>query len=68
LRRLRFFLDADRAQYVAGHGKSGANHMNLQLIKMEANVNGFAEGIALDINAADCARPWHYDCRADDSA
>jgi branched-chain amino acid aminotransferase len=30
--------------------KSGANYMNSQLIKMEANVNGFAEGIALDIN------------------
>src|SRR6201988_173752 len=30
--------------------KSGANYMNSQLIKMEAHVNGFAEGIALDIN------------------
>jgi branched-chain amino acid aminotransferase len=30
--------------------KSGANYMNSQLIKMEANVNGFAEGIALDVN------------------
>jgi branched-chain amino acid aminotransferase len=30
--------------------KSGANYMNSQLIKMEALVNGFAEGIALDIN------------------
>jgi branched-chain amino acid aminotransferase len=30
--------------------KAGANYMNSQLIKMEANVNGFAEGIALDIN------------------
>ena len=30
--------------------KSGANYMNSQLIKMEAIVNGFAEGIALDIN------------------
>src|SRR5437899_10562800 len=30
--------------------KSGANYMNSQLIKMEANVNGYAEGIALDIN------------------
>ena len=28
--------------------KSGANYMNSQLIKMEALVNGFAEGIALD--------------------
>jgi branched-chain amino acid aminotransferase len=28
--------------------KSGANYMNSQLIKMEANLNGFAEGIALD--------------------
>ncbi len=28
--------------------KAGANYMNSQLIKMEAIVNGFAEGIALD--------------------
>src|SRR5262249_62236415 len=28
--------------------KSGANYMNSQLIKTEAMVNGFAEGIALD--------------------
>lgn len=30
--------------------KSGANYMNSQLIKMEAIVNGFSEGIALDVN------------------
>ena len=30
--------------------KSGANYMNSQLIKMEANVSGYAEGIALDVN------------------
>ncbi len=30
--------------------KSGANYMNSQLIKMEAIINGYAEGIALDIN------------------
>jgi branched-chain amino acid aminotransferase len=30
--------------------KSGANYMNSQLIKMEAVVNGYAEGIALDVN------------------
>lgn len=30
--------------------KSGANYMNSQLIKMEAIVNGYVEGIALDIN------------------
>jgi branched-chain amino acid aminotransferase len=29
--------------------KSGANYMNSQLIKMEAIVNGYAEGIALDV-------------------
>ena len=29
--------------------KSGANYMNSQLIKMEAITNGFAEGIALDV-------------------
>src|SRR5947207_14508841 len=28
--------------------KSGANYMNSQLIKMEALLNGFSEGIALD--------------------
>src|SRR5215469_16229676 len=30
--------------------KSGANYMNSQLIKMEAIMNGYAEGIALDTN------------------
>lgn len=30
--------------------KSGANYMNSQLIKMEAILNGYAEGIALDAN------------------
>jgi branched-chain amino acid aminotransferase len=30
--------------------KSGANYMNSQLIKMEAILNGYAEGIALDTN------------------
>ncbi len=30
--------------------KSGANYMNSQLIKMEALVNGYVEGIALDVN------------------
>jgi branched-chain amino acid aminotransferase len=30
--------------------KSGANYMNSQLIKMEAILNGYAEGIALDKN------------------
>ena len=30
--------------------KSGANYMNSQLIKMEAVVNGYVEGIALDVN------------------
>jgi branched-chain amino acid aminotransferase len=30
--------------------KSGANYMNSQLIKMEAILNGFVEGIALDAN------------------
>lgn len=28
--------------------KAGANYMNSQLIRMEANLNGYAEGIALD--------------------
>jgi len=30
--------------------KSGANYMNSQLIKMEAILNGYVEGIALDMN------------------
>jgi len=30
--------------------KAGANYMNSQLIKMEALLNGYAEGIALDAN------------------
>lgn len=30
--------------------KAGANYMNSQLIKMEAIINGYAEGIALDSN------------------
>jgi branched-chain amino acid aminotransferase len=30
--------------------KAGANYMNSQLIRMEADLNGYAEGIALDSN------------------
>jgi branched-chain amino acid aminotransferase len=30
--------------------KAGANYMNSQLIRMEAEVNGYSEGIALDVN------------------
>jgi branched-chain amino acid aminotransferase len=30
--------------------KSGANYMNSQLIKMESILNGYVEGIALDVN------------------
>jgi branched-chain amino acid aminotransferase len=30
--------------------KSAANYMNSQLIRMEATVNGYVEGIALDVN------------------
>jgi branched-chain amino acid aminotransferase len=30
--------------------KAGANYMNSQLIHMEAEANGYAEGIALDVN------------------
>ena len=30
--------------------KAGANYMNSQLIRMEAETNGYVEGIALDIN------------------
>jgi branched-chain amino acid aminotransferase len=34
--------------------KTAANYMNSQLIKMEALLNGFAEGIALDVNGYVC--------------
>ncbi len=34
--------------------KSGANYMNSQLIKMEAILNGYVEGIALDANGYVC--------------
>jgi branched-chain amino acid aminotransferase len=30
--------------------KAGANYMNSQLIRMEAEINGYAEGIGLDVN------------------
>jgi branched-chain amino acid aminotransferase len=30
--------------------KAGANYMNSQLIRMEADINGYAEGIGLDVN------------------
>ncbi|HEV2132961.1 MAG TPA: branched-chain amino acid transaminase [Terracidiphilus sp.] len=30
--------------------KAGANYMNSQLIRMEAEANGYSEGIALDVN------------------
>jgi branched-chain amino acid aminotransferase len=30
--------------------KAGANYMNSQLIRMEASLNGFSEGIALDVH------------------
>ncbi|MCL2661367.1 MAG: branched-chain amino acid transaminase, partial [Acidobacteriaceae bacterium] len=30
--------------------KSGANYMNSQLINMEAQINGYSEGIGLDVN------------------
>jgi branched-chain amino acid aminotransferase len=34
--------------------KAGANYMNSQLIKMEALVDGYAEGIGLDVNGYVC--------------
>jgi len=34
--------------------KAGANYMNSQLIKMEAILNGYVEGIALDVNGYVC--------------
>src|SRR5262249_24696202 len=35
---------------IPGMAKAGGHYMNGQLVKMEAVVNGFAEGIALDVN------------------
>ena len=35
---------------LARMAKAGANYMNSQLIRMEANANGYSEGIALDAN------------------
>ena len=49
-RHLRLVLDAHRAQHLPAMAKSGANYMNSQLIKMEAILNGYVEGIALDAN------------------
>jgi branched-chain amino acid aminotransferase len=34
--------------------KAGANYMNSQLIKMEAIINGYVEGVALDVNGYVC--------------
>ena len=34
--------------------KAGANYMNSQLIRMEANANGYSEGIALDVSGYVC--------------
>jgi branched-chain amino acid aminotransferase len=33
---------------------AGANYMNSQLIRMEANANGYSEGIALDVSGYVC--------------
>lgn len=35
---------------IPAHAKAAANYANGQLIKMEAILNGYAEGIALDVN------------------
>ena len=37
-------------EHLARLAKAGANYMNSQLIRMEADINGYAEGIALDVN------------------
>jgi branched-chain amino acid aminotransferase len=34
--------------------KAGANYMNSQLIRMDANANGYSEGIALDVSGYVC--------------
>ncbi len=45
--------------------KAGANYMNSQLIHMEAEVNGYQEGIALDVNGLGQRRLWReYLCRS----
>jgi branched-chain amino acid aminotransferase len=38
------------AQTTPGMAKAGGHYMNGQLMKMEAVVNGYSEGIALDVN------------------
>ena len=51
LRRVRVVVDAAGANTLPAMAKAGANYMNSQLIKMEAIVNGYVEGIALDAAA-----------------
>ncbi len=41
---------ASRPTPPASLAKAGANYMNSQLIRMEADINGYAEGIALDVH------------------
>ena len=37
-------LEPAGAEHDAGAGQGGANYMNSQLIRMEAEVNGYVEG------------------------
>ena len=36
--------------------KAGGNYLNSQLIRMEADSNGFSEGIALDVFRQSCRK------------
>jgi branched-chain amino acid aminotransferase len=43
-------VDAQRAEHVPGDGEVVANYANSALIKMEAVLDGYSEGIALDVD------------------
>ena len=51
--RLRQLLDPQRAEHVSGDGQVRGNYANSSLIKMEAVLGGYTEGIALDATAAE---------------
>ena len=54
--RVHFQLDRIAPNTLPALAKAGANYMNSQLIRMEAQVNGYSEGIALDRNGCDQRR------------
>jgi len=48
--RVHLQLEPPGSQHHARVDQSGANYMNSQLIHMEAEINGYQEGIGLDVN------------------